>query len=95
MNMDYLNLVETRFKKNFPKSHLIISYEKSVHYIQTTEEWSLYIVFDELSDEDLSPEKIYETFKTFKDLDNKLSWHCHRVMSYCEGIKKEVQNVSN
>ena len=95
MNTDYLNLLEARFKKNFPKSHLIISFERSIHYSGTTTTWYLYIVFDELIDEDLDPTKIFEQFDTFTELDNRLSFLMQREATTIEGIKVDAEEYQN
>lgn len=72
----YLDRVQDRFRKDFPNSHLIISYEMSVHRSGNTHTWTLWIVFDEC--EELNPCKIFEQFETFKELDHRLNWHTYR-----------------
>ena len=88
MDTTYLLLVEQRFKRNFPKSHLIVSYERSIHYSGTTSKWQLWIRFDEL--EDLEPIQIHEYFDEFKDLDNRLSYLMYREAETIDGIKEEI-----
>ena len=90
MNTNYLYLVEQRFKRIFPRSHLIISYEKSVHYSGTTSKWQLWIRFDELQDEDLEPTNINEYFDEFKDLDTRLSFLFHREKASVRKIREEI-----
>ena len=88
METDYLNLVEQRFKRNFEHSHLIISYERSIHYSGSTSKWQLWIRFDEL--EDLEPTNINEYFDEFKDLDKRLSYLVHREKASVEKIREEI-----
>ena len=90
METDYLNLVEQRFKKNFQHSHLIISYERSIHYSGSTSKWQLWIRFDELQDEDLEPIQIHEYFDEFKDLDKRLSYLVHREKASVRKIREEI-----
>jgi len=91
METDYLNLIEQRFKVNFPHSHLIISYERSIHYSGSTSKWQLWIRFDEL--EDLEPTNINEYFDEFKDLDNRLSYLMYRETETIDGIRAEIAIV--
>ena len=88
MDIKYLDLIEARFKRNFPHSHLIISYERSVHYSGSTSKWQLWIRFDEL--EDLEPTNINEYFDEFKDLDNRLSYLVHREKASVRKIREEI-----
>jgi len=90
MNTDYLDKIEARFNNIFKHSHLIISFEKSIHYSGTTNQWTLAITFDELWLEDLEPKKIFEQFDNFKDLDDRLSFLMQREASSVEGIKEEI-----
>ena len=90
MDIKYLDLIEARFKRNFPHSHLIISYERSVHYSGSTSKWQLWIRFDELQDEDLEPTNINEYFDEFKDLDKRLSYLMYRETETIDGIKEEI-----
>jgi len=91
MDIKYLDLIEARFKRNFPHSHLIISYERSVHYSGSTSKWQLWIKFDEL--EDLEPTNINEYFDEFKDLDNRLSYLMYRETETIDGIRAEIAIV--
>ena len=89
MDIKYLDLIEARFKRNFPHSHLIISYERSVHYSGSTSKWQLWIRFDELQDEDLEPTNINEYFDEFKDLDKRLSYLMYREATTIEKLTKD------
>lgn len=88
MTEEYLDLIEKRFKREFPKSHLVISQEISIGYI-TTKEWTLFIKFRE----DESEETVFEQFKSFNDLDNRLLWHSFRMRRSYNSIKEETENT--
>ena len=89
--LEYLKLLATRFRHNFPKSHLMIDYQlSSSKSLGLEEEWSFYIINYELDDQDLSPERISERFKEFKEFDHRINWHMYRMSAANEGIRKEI-----
>lgn len=87
--LEYLKLIEARFRKNFPNSHLMIGYDLDVGKFGTSETWTFSIINDELASEDLQPEKVFESFDNFKDFDHRLGWQMHRMKGANEGIRNE------
>lgn len=86
----YLQEVDKRFKELFPNSHLIIGYQMSSSKKSGTDhEWTLFITFDELADEDLKPTRIFETYKDFNELENRLNWYIYKENVTIQGIIKE------
>ena len=89
--LEYLKLVEARFRKNFPKSHLMIGYDlSSSKSFGFEEEWSFTILNHELNDYDLKPERVSETYKDLKEFDHRLNWHMYRMACANDGIKQEI-----
>lgn len=90
--LETIEQMAKRFDKEFPKSHLIISYDFSTGKGSTDRKWILSINFDELIDDYLNPTKIYEEFENndFKELTHRLDWHMFRYANTVKGIMEEI-----
>lgn len=90
--LEYLKLIEKRFRHNFPNSHLMIDYQlSSSKALGVEEEWSFCILNHELQDEDLPTERVQEAYNNFKEFDHRVNWHMYRMSHATKGINNEIK----
>lgn len=94
MNQQALDAIETNFRRTFTNSHLIISHERSIGRYGTTQQYVLYINFDELAGEDLKGTRVQEYFEDFVELEKRLEFLMYREACAVTGIREEIKQLN-